>query len=119
MNRTCRINRKLTHRLALLCCAVWMLCSSPAPASAPANHPLNPALIAAQWPAFWIASAKVPGGEPGVFYFRKEISIAAVPAHFWVHVSADMTLPPGLDGQLVWKEKTWQLHSGVQTLSLP
>ena len=26
---------------------------------------------------------------PGVFYFRRELSFACVPAHFWVHVSAD------------------------------
>ena len=53
------------------------------------DKPLNPTLIAARWPAFWIAMPDVPGGEPGVFYFRRKIVLDAVPEHFWVHVSAD------------------------------
>ena len=89
MSRNCRVNRTLTNRIAQTCGAVWLLCSSLALASVPANNPLNPALIAARWPAFWIASANVPGGDPGVFYFRREILLSSVPAHFWVHVSAD------------------------------
>ena len=89
MSRTCRVNRTLTHSLALVLGALWLLGHSLALASAPANPPLNPALIAAHWPASWIASANVPGGVPGVFYFRREISLSSVPPHFWVHVSAD------------------------------
>ena len=89
MSRTCRVNRTLTNSIGLVFGALWSLGNSLALASAPANTPLNPALIAAQWPASWIASANVPGGVPGVFYFRREISLASVPSHFWVHVSAD------------------------------
>ena len=88
MNQTRLVGRKSNNRIALAC-GVWLLCSSLAPASVPVNKPLNPALIAARWPAFWIASANVPGGNPGVFYFRREITLPSVPAHFWVHVSAD------------------------------
>jgi hypothetical protein len=50
------------------------------------TKPLNPQLVAVQWPARWIAS---PGADAGVFYFRKELTLDAVPAHFWVHASAD------------------------------
>lgn len=51
--------------------------------------PLNPSLIGSKWAAEWIA---YPGASPkdvGVFYFRKEWTLASVPEHFWVHVSAD------------------------------
>ncbi len=89
MSRTCRVNRTLTNSIALVLGALGLLANSLALASAPANTPLNPALVAAQWPASWIASASVPGGDPGVFYFRREITLSSVPAHFWVHISAD------------------------------
>lgn len=51
--------------------------------------PLNPTLVGARWPAFWIASANVPAEVPGVFYVRREFTLATVPDHFWVHVTAD------------------------------
>jgi alpha-L-rhamnosidase len=51
--------------------------------------PLNPALVAAKWTASWIASPSAPARAPGVFYFRKEVVLATVPDHYWVHVSAD------------------------------
>lgn len=54
----------------------------------PGEPPLNSRLLAARWPAFWIASPNSSAG-PGVYYFRREIEIQGVPAHFWVHVSAD------------------------------
>jgi alpha-L-rhamnosidase len=53
------------------------------------HRPLDPRLEASQWPARWIACAGAPQRDPGVFYFRKELELAAVPEHFWVHVSAD------------------------------
>ena len=49
----------------------------------------NLELIASRWPAVWIASQGASASSPGVFYFRKEIALSAVPQHFWVHVSAD------------------------------
>jgi len=82
MSRTRRANRRLTNSIGLVLGALWLLGHSLASASAPANTPLNPALVAAHWPASWIASANVPGGVPGVFYFRREISLSAVPPHF-------------------------------------
>jgi hypothetical protein len=52
------------------------------------SSPLNPALVAAKWPASWIASPSAPAKAPGVFYFREELRLAALPQHYWVHVSA-------------------------------
>jgi len=51
--------------------------------------PLNNALLASHWKAEWIASPKVAVTAPGVFAFRKSITLAKVPEHYWVHVSAD------------------------------
>ena len=53
------------------------------------SSPLNPALVAGVWPAEWIACPDAPQKDAGVFYFRKELNIASLPAHYWVHVSAD------------------------------
>ncbi len=58
-------------------------------ANAGAMGPLNPELVAAKWPASWIASPSAGAKAPGVFEFRHEVTLASVPAHYWVHVSAD------------------------------
>ena len=58
-------------------------------ASVPGQPPMNPNLIASRWPASWITSPTAPARSPGVFYFRKQISLDTVPQHFWVHVTAD------------------------------
>ena len=56
---------------------------------AQATPPLDTRLEGSQWPAKWIACPGAPERDAGVYYFRKEITLAAVPGHFWVHVSAD------------------------------
>jgi alpha-L-rhamnosidase len=53
------------------------------------SRPLHPNLVAARWPVYWIESPTAPATAPGVFYFRRELTISSVPTHFWVHVSAD------------------------------
>src|SRR4051812_46419263 len=83
-----RLRCTLIYRTALTLAVLGLLGSSLV-LSETTTLPLNPKLVAAQWPASWIASANVPGGVPGVFYFRREISLPSVPAHFWVHVTAD------------------------------
>jgi alpha-L-rhamnosidase len=50
---------------------------------------IAPELLAEHWSAQWIACPDAPQRDPGVFHFRKSIDLAAVPAHFVVHVSAD------------------------------
>jgi alpha-L-rhamnosidase len=75
-------------RICTRCLVVTSLAASLIAATDDAR-PLNPNLVAARWPAFWIASTKTPATSPGVFYFRRELTLSTVPAHFWVHVSAD------------------------------
>ena len=89
MSRNFQIHKRLSNRLAVTFVVLALLGNSLAFSSEPADAPLNPKLVAAHWPASWIAAANVPGGLPGVFYFRREITLPSVPAHFWVHVSAD------------------------------
>jgi hypothetical protein len=43
----------------------------------------------AQWHANWIVPPGGDGREYGVYYFRKNIDLAAKPGSFVVHVSAD------------------------------
>ena len=45
------------------------------------------------------ASPVAPAKAPGVFYFRKEIVLATVPQHYWVHVSADNRFVLHVNGQ--------------------
>jgi alpha-L-rhamnosidase len=85
---TYRISSNLRRYITVVL-AVFGLSICTALASYAQSGPLNTALVAAHWPALWIASPSVEGTEPGVFYFRKEITLASVPQHFWVHVTAD------------------------------
>src|SRR5690349_20516003 len=41
------------------------------------------------WNANWIAAPGDDGRQYGVYYFRKQLQLAARPAHFMIHVSAD------------------------------
>lgn len=65
---------------------------------------INPSLLTNQWPAFWIGGPAPAGGQRGpgggffgsqappefsVYHFRKTFELAAKPASFIVHVSAD------------------------------
>ena len=54
------------------------------------------------------ASMPSPAGEIRVGYRRQ--------AGHW---TANVTLPPKLDGEFVWQNKTLPLHAGVQTITLP
>lgn len=55
-----------------------------------ANPPeINPGLLVHEWAAKWIAVPDEPADEYGVYLFRKNIEIDAVPDTFTVHVSAD------------------------------
>lgn len=42
-----------------------------------------------EWPARWISCPGVDPRAPGIFHFRKIVTLAHKPEHFWVHVSAD------------------------------
>src|SRR5690348_2870137 len=70
-------------------------------AASPDARPLNPSLIAARWPAYWITSPKSLSSESAVYYFRRELEIKEVPAHFWIHISADNRFLLHVNGKYV------------------
>ncbi|MFT4114720.1 alpha-L-rhamnosidase C-terminal domain-containing protein [Silvibacterium sp.] len=76
---------------AALCSLLAMVILGAAASAAGAEtpKPLDARLVAAHWPAQWIVCPGAPVRDPGVYAFRKEIKLDAVPAHYWVHVSAD------------------------------
>lgn len=49
----------------------------------------NATPLPANWNASWIAAPGDDGREYGVYYFRKQLELAARPAGFIIHVSAD------------------------------
>jgi len=53
------------------------------------------------WNANWIAAPNDPGNGYGVYYFRKNIDLAAKPASFIIHVSADNRYKLYVNGTLV------------------
>ena len=53
------------------------------------------------WNAQWISPPNIAGTEYGVYYFRKTIDLAANPATFVVHVSADNRYKLYVNGTLV------------------
>jgi alpha-L-rhamnosidase len=68
----------------MLILGVLALASSPL-----SPEQLNPALLHGYWQAEWITCPKLPGHAPGVCDLRRAFTIAAVPQHFVVHMSAD------------------------------
>ena len=129
-----RIHRITSHAallpgIAFLVLVAGNLDSCPANAQTP---PLNPDLVASKWAATWIASPSAPAKSPGVFYFRKEITLSSVPEHFWVHVSADNRFVLHVNGQYAgegpargdlfhWRFETLDLapllHAGTNVLA--
>lgn len=53
------------------------------------SQTINPDLLNKRWKASWIALPGEPARDHGIFHFRKTIDIAAKPATFVIHVSAD------------------------------
>ncbi|GAA4101440.1 alpha-L-rhamnosidase C-terminal domain-containing protein [Mucilaginibacter panaciglaebae] len=53
------------------------------------------------WNAYWINARGETGRDYGVFYFRKQIDLAAKPASFFVNVSADNRYKLYVNGALV------------------
>lgn len=54
-----------------------------------------------KWNAHWIVPPNDPGNGYGVYYFRKNMELAAKPARFPVHVSADNRYKLYVNGSLV------------------
>jgi hypothetical protein len=53
------------------------------------------------WNANWIAAPNDAGNEYGIYYFRKSIDLAAKPASFIIHISADNRYKLYVNGTLV------------------
>lgn len=80
------------HRPFLIVTALLTLVSShgdPLRAAPPPLPTPAAAITSRHWDAQWIAPADYPGRNYGVFHFRKTLELAAAPARFVVHVSAD------------------------------
>ncbi|MCL6524762.1 MAG: alpha-L-rhamnosidase N-terminal domain-containing protein [Thermoflavifilum sp.] len=51
------------------------------------------------WPAHWITCPAVPASAYGVFHFRKSFTLDSVPAHVYIHVTADNRYHLFVNGQ--------------------
>ncbi|MGH9402841.1 MAG: alpha-L-rhamnosidase C-terminal domain-containing protein, partial [Terriglobia bacterium] len=73
-----------------LLCAGAILLLVPAVQSRTASVPqLEPTILNHVWSAYWITCPGAPEREFGVYFFRKDFSLAAAPRHFVIHASAD------------------------------
>lgn len=57
--------------------------------TSPAGLPISPPNLQERWRASWLACPGAPERDAGVYRFRKVLELAAVPARFVVHASAD------------------------------
>jgi len=46
-------------------------------------------LVSSEWPARWISVPETGALDYGVYYFRKDVNLPAVPARYLVHVTGD------------------------------
>lgn len=117
--------RRFLLLFACISCLAFDVCAQ-------VPRPLNPSLFSAVWPAEWIAGPDAPQKDAGVFYFRKELTLASPPAHYWVHVSADNRFLLHVNGKFAgvgpargdlfhWRFETIDLapllHAGKNTLA--
>jgi alpha-L-rhamnosidase len=75
--------------LAAMPRAVALLALTATGLDAQSTLQIEPALLAREWPASWVAAPGAPPHEAGVYHFRRDFSVDAVPEQFVVHVSAD------------------------------
>jgi hypothetical protein len=87
---------------------------------------INPALLHGPWKASWITAADEAPRDYGVYYFRKNIELAAKPSTFVVHVSADnryklyvnqklVSLGPARSDTYYWNYETVDLAPYLST----
>ena len=58
-------------------------------------------LITQQWPAHWISVPETGAQDYGVYYFRKDVNLPAVPGRYLVHVTGDNRYKLYVNEQLV------------------
>lgn len=73
-----------------------------------------------QWPARWISVPGASALDYGVYYFRKDLNLAAVPARYLVHVTGDNRYKLYVNEQLVsmGPAKGDALHWNYETVDL-
>jgi len=81
--------------MALAC----LISASVSAQSAPSSHSLD--LRTEAWQARWISVPDTGPQDYGVYYFRKEVELSAVPATYVVHVTGDNRYKLYVNGQLV------------------
>ncbi len=70
---------------------------------APVLFGANPKLLTESWPAAWCAPAGADSFGYGVYHFRKAFELAAKPASFLIHVTADNRYQLFVNGErVVW-----------------
>jgi len=109
-----------------------LLTASVALAETTSRLPINEALLDSAWKAQWIACAGAPERDPGVYRFRKVVTLADKPGQFVVHVSADQRFVLHANGKRVgvgpargdmhhWRFETFDLapflHAGDNLLA--
>src|SRR5579884_1003764 len=81
-------NRSMHARGIYPCVLVFIILAA-FPSTSSTTAELNPAILHRRWPADWIACPGSPHREFGVYYFRKEFTLASQPGHFVIHASGD------------------------------
>src|ERR1039458_1288638 len=90
-----RVIGRVMPKAIRLCLTVWLT------SLVFAQGPVNPHLLAARWPAQWIAAPATPPFDYGVYHFRKTLELPAAPSRFLVHVSADNRYRLFVNGRFV------------------
>src|ERR1035438_3745640 len=90
-----RVIGRVMPQAFLLCLTVWLT------SLVFAQGPVNPRLLAARWPAQWIAAPTTPPFDYGVYHFRKTLELPAAPGRFLIHVSADNRYRLFVNGRFV------------------
>ena len=87
--------------------------------------PINPALLARQWPASWIAAPDAPERDAGVYHFRRVVTLETIPTRLRVHVSGDQRYLLHVNGQRIgagpgrgdpehWRFETYDLAPALK-----
>src|ERR1035441_4635639 len=90
-----RVIGRVMPKAIRLCLTVWLT------SLVFAQGPVNPHLLAARWPAQWIAAPAPPPFDYGFYLFRKSLELPAAPSRFLVHVSADNRYRLFVNGRFV------------------
>ena len=89
-------------RFFLLAALLLGYCGSVSAQSAPRRDPSAPFdLRTENWNARWISVPETGAQDYGVYYFRKDVDLAAVPADYVVHVTGDNRYKLYVNGTLV------------------